>query len=299
MNVIFGRKFGAGPWGVVPAVLLIVACAMQPVQMKIEGVDPPLAAETILESATGRTITFEQLVDKLAQARVVYVGERHTSPRHHQIQLQVIQALVARLQKVSVGMEMFDHTYQRRLDRWSAGQMQWDHFLQQTHWYANWKFDANLYKDILIYIRDNNLPLVGLNIPFHLPSKIGVGGLESLREAERNYLPRRIDTTHAGHRAYLQKIFKMHKIKGRYEFENFYAAQCAWEEGMAENISQHLRRNIMVVLAGNGHIIRKFGIPQRAHKRTGASYLTLYLATPTMEVARGDGDFIWVAPHTS
>ena len=89
---------------------------MKPAQLIVEGFDQPLAEETILDSAEAQTVTFDQLMDQLAQVRVVYVGERHTSPRHHQIQLQVIRALVERGHQVSVAMEMFDHTYQERLE---------------------------------------------------------------------------------------------------------------------------------------------------------------------------------------
>ena len=267
---------------------------MKPAQLQIDGIAQPLAVDTILDTASGATLSFDQLMDQLVPARIIYVGERHTSASHHDIQLRVIRALVARKHNVSVGMEMFDHTYQPRLDQWSKGELGYDDFLKQTHWYANWKFNDALYKDILLYIRDNQIKLVGLNIPFHLPPKIAIGGLDSLTSAERSLLPDTIDTTRAEHRSYLEDIFKMHTIKGRKDFDNFYAAQCAWEDGMASRIAENLGDGTMVVIVGNGHIIRHFGIPDRAFDRTGAPFRTIYLATPGMDVSRQDSDFIWV-----
>jgi len=269
---------------------------MKPALFKIEGIDTPLAAGTIVDSRNGQSITFDQLIQQLAQVRVVYVGERHTDRSHHEIQLRIVRALVEKGLNIRVGMEMFDHTYQPVLDQWSSGGLEWETFLKKCHWYANWKFDDSLYKDILVYIQERHLKLIGLNIPFCIPPKIAVGGLESLSAYDRAQLPKEIDTTQPEHRAYVEEIFKMHQMKGRDDFENFYAAQCAWEDGMAQAIADNLDQATMVVLAGNGHIIRKFGIPDRAFKRSQAPFRTVYLATPPMPVSLTDGDFIWVSP---
>jgi hypothetical protein len=52
----------------------------------------------------------------------------------------------------------------------------------------------------------------------------------------------------------------------------------------------------MVVLAGNGHIQFKYGIPDRAYNRTGASFRTIYPA-PAGDVVELDiADYIWVTP---
>ena len=276
--------------------LIFVACAMKPDMLKIEGIEKSLVAGDILDAESGELINFDQLLGKLEKIRIIYVGERHTSREHHRIQLEIVKALSERGKQIRVGMEMFDHTYQPRLNQWTAGGLQWEDFLMQVHWYANWKFDDTLYKELLIYLKDREIPLVGLNIPFYLSARIAVGGLENLSKADRKLLPAKIDTTIADHRTYVEEIFNMHKMKGRDDFNNFYAAQCAWEDGMAQAVADNLADETMVVIAGNGHIIRKFGIPNRAFARTGAAFRTIYLVTPGMTVSPKDGDFIWVTP---
>jgi uncharacterized iron-regulated protein len=276
-------------------VIILGACTMKPPQIKVEGIEPPLAAGDILDCSQGKAISFEKLIQKLAQVRVVYVGEQHTSRNDHEVQLRITRALVERGENVRVGMEMFDHTYAAVLDKWSAGDLDWKTFLKKTHWYANWKYDDSLYRDILEYIQKQHLKLIGLNIPFWIPSKIAVGGLDSLSTYERAQLPKDIDTTRTEHRAYLEKIYAMHHLKGRKDFEDFYAAQCAWEDGMAQSVADNLDKSVMVVLAGNGHIKRKFGIPDRAFKRTRAPYATVYQATLGATLSREDADFIWIA----
>ena len=279
------------------AILMIGGCTMKPPQIKVEGIDHPLPAGAILDSAQGKTISFQQMIQRLTRVRVVYVGEQHTDPSHHEAQLRIIRALVDNGGNVRVGMEMFDHTYAAVLDQWSTGDLDWKTFLKKTHWYANWKYDDTLYRDILAFIKERHLKLIGLNIPFWIPPKIAVGGLDSLSAYERAQLPQNIDTTQPEHRAYLEKIYAMHHMKGRKDFEDFYAAQCAWEDGMAQTVADNLDKANMVVLAGNGHIQRKFGIPDRAFKRTRAPFATVYLAPPGAHpLSRKDADFIWITP---
>lgn len=270
------------------------ACTMKPAQLKIEGLEQPLEIGTIYDTAQAGAIDFDTLIQRLASARVIYVGELHTATAHHQIQLKIIKAMVESGRKIRVGMEMFAHTYQSRLNEWSAGKVDYDTFLKRTQWYANWNFDDALYKEILIYIKEKHLKLIGLNIPFHIPRKISVGGLDNLLPTDRALLPRKIDTTQAEHRAYVEEIYKAHHFKSRSDFENFYAAQCAWEDGMAQSIADNLDDETMVVIAGNGHIRRKYGIPNRAFERNRAPFATIYPVSPRQDVSLKDGDFIWV-----
>lgn len=267
--------------------------------LTLDGLQGPVSEGTIWDTNSDQAVNFNQLMDRLRHIRVLYIGERHNDPAHHRVQLEIIQALVDQGHRVRVGMEMFDRTYQDKLDRWTAGEYDWPAFLGQVHWYANWKFDDALYRDILIFARNNDLRIVGLNIPFWLPPKIATGGLDSLSVVDRNHLPTHIDTSVPGHRAYLEKIFSMHRLKGRDNFDFFYEAQCAWEDGMAQAVADNLADGIMVVLAGNGHIQSKFGIPDRAFARTSAAFKTIYLASPGDTIKRHTADFIWAVSSAS
>lgn len=277
-------------------------CAVTPKTLAIKDRPIRLTADTILETATAAMISREQLYGQLNDVQVVYVGESHTNPAHHAIQLSVIKALAQSEPNLTIGMEMFDRTYQPVLDRWSAGELDEETFLRLTHWYANWRYDFGLYRDILDYAKEKRLRIIALNIPFCLPGKIAVGGLASLSEADRRLLPRHIDTSNSAHRAYLENIYKMHAtmstIRGRDNFEFFYEAQCAWEDGMAEMVAANVGVGKMVVLAGNGHIIKKFGIPDRAFARVAAPFKTIYLASVGDEAELDWADYLWATADT-
>jgi uncharacterized iron-regulated protein len=267
-------------------------CAMP---HKPKGDQPPAAAPgagVLVSGRAGAAVSWDEMMADLQTVRVVYVGEKHTSVAHHAVQLRVIRELHARDPRLAVGMEMFDRSYQAALDPWSAGGMDEEAFLRSTHWYANWRFDFALYRDILEYVKSARLRLVALNLPFNIPPKIRVGGIEHLSAYEKGFLPAQIDTTIAAHREFAQKIFSMHDFKTGVKFEDFYLAQCVWEEVMAASVADLLGADRMVVLAGNGHIQFNYGIPERAFRRNGVPYRTIYQASAGEEVDPSIADYI-------
>ncbi|MDM8539954.1 ChaN family lipoprotein [Desulfococcaceae bacterium HSG9] len=278
-------------------ILFIWGCMTTPKQLKIKDTSLTFPAGTIINLQNRQTLSFEELSDILEKTRVIYIGENHADPSHHQVQLQIIQALFKRHPDLTVGMEMFDQTYQPILKRWSAGELEQDVFLQKTHWYANWRHRYSLYSDILDFIKEKHIRLIGLNIPFHLPRKISIGGSDSLSPEEKKHLPQHINTTDPDHRAYLKKIFSHHRIPGRTNFEYFYEAQCVWEDVMAEAIARHQSDSPMIILVGNGHIVHKYGVPNRAYNRTQTPFKTIYLASVGTEIDPSVADFAWVTPE--
>jgi uncharacterized iron-regulated protein len=285
------------------------ACALVPEKHTVKYSSKPFIKGRIISAESGKPVTYQTLLEDLSSIRVVYIGEQHTNPVHHEIQLSIIRSLFQNYPDTSVGMEMFARPYQTILDQWSRGDLGRKTFLEKTHWYANWKFDYQLYSDILDFIKKNQVKLVALNIPFDLPAKIRVGGIENLFESDKIYLPQSVDTSNPAHRGYLKKIFRMHHGPGMSNFEFFYTAQCVWEDAMAEAVADHLKergpndgnpnRGKMIVLTGNGHIIHKFGIPDRAFKRTGASFRTIYLGPAPDSADSSIADYLWIPPKNS
>jgi uncharacterized iron-regulated protein len=280
---------------------LMWGCTVAPKRLFIKDLSTSFDAETIISTKTGEAVSFDELMADLAGVRVIYVGEQHSDPVHHRIQLDIIKAVYQTDPDIVVGMEMFDHTYQHILDLWSAGELDQKTFLQKVHWYANWKWDFELYKDILEFIKQEKIRLVGLNVPFHIPSKIALGGIENLLDDDRKHIPPNIDTSIDAHRAYVEKIYNHHRATKMDSFDFFYEAQCAWEDTMAASVALNMKDDRMIVIAGNGHIIRKFGIPDRTFRQTGADFRTVYPATAGNEVESDYADYIWVTsrekPH--
>ncbi len=275
---------------------MLSGCGVSKKVLTIQGYPQGFEAGTIISARTGLPLTFEALIDDLRDVRVVYVGENHTNPYHHQIQLNIIQALAERGTGLAVGMEMIDRPYQPVLDEWSSGRLETDELIKRTHWYSNWRYPFKLYADIFEFIKSKKIRLIALNLPFHIPPKIRIGGISSVLGCDSKYLPEHLDTSVSDHRAYIGEVFIQHHGRVKDNFEYFYEAQCAWEDGMAEAIAGHLQEAMMVILVGNGHIFRKFGVPDRAFKRTRASFRTIYLAPGGTELTSDVADYLWVTP---
>lgn len=275
-------------------VILGCGCAVPAKKTFVESQNTAYGAGTLLSGKTGNPVSYSEMLADLDQAQVIYIGENHTDKAHHAIQQQIIQDISALEPDTAVGVEMIDRTYQPVLDQWSKGGLSNQQFIEKTHWYANWRYDFDLYRSIFETVKERCLRLVGLNIPFHIPPKIAVGGIDNLLPEDAGHLPQTLTLSDPDHRAYVENIFNIHQIKGRENFSYFYAAQCAWEDGMAESVSRNLKEGKMIVLAGNGHIIKKFGIPNRAFSRTRAPFRTLYLAPVGSAVELSYGDYLWI-----
>jgi len=275
---------------------MMLGCTMTSEKLVIKDISKSFVEDSIISANKATTVSFEDLLTDLSKARIIYVGERHTNRAHHQIQLRVIRNLFQKNPNISVGMEMFDHSYQHVLDLWSAGKLDQKTFLKKVHWYANWKYDFKLYSDIFTFIKEKQIKLVGINIPFHIPPKISIDGITSLSDDEKKHLPKKINISNTAHRAYIDRVFKQHNVKGRDNFDNFYMAQCVWEDSMAESIALNLKKDMMVVLTGNGHIVHKFGIPDRAFNRTNVPFRTIYPVSAGRSAELSFADYIWVTP---
>lgn len=276
---------------------IVSGCAAPSPKLTLIDIQQTFPPDTILSTELKQEISYETLMKKLNHVKVIYIGEKHSDKNHHDIQLKIIKSMYEKNPSMCVGMEMFDRTYQQVLDQWSSGQLEETEFLKKTHWYANWRYPFDLYRDILVFIMKKNIALVGLNIPFHIPPKIAVGGLENLLEYDQNFLPATINTHIEPHRQYVEKFFEGHMTRGRENFDTFYQAQCVWEDTMAETVSTHLCDGPMVVLVGNGHIIYKFGIPDRAYQLLPVPFKTIYLAPVGTSAELDYADYLWATPE--
>jgi len=242
---IIKSRFHLRAWLLWVFIMILGGCAGSVPRLHLAGTDMSFQEGTIISTQKRSPVTFSEMISDLRTVSVIYIGETHTDPLHHDIQLRIIRALFRETPDLAVGMEMFDQSYQPVLIQWSKGILDKDTFLRKVHWYANWRYNFDLYASIMEFIQSNRLPLFGLNIPFHIPPRIAVGGLENLSHADREFIPEKIDTTNSAHRAYLEKIFKHHRLKGRDRFDDFYMTQCVWEETMAETIARHLKKGKM------------------------------------------------------
>ncbi|KJR98410.1 MAG: hypothetical protein VR65_20510 [Desulfobulbaceae bacterium BRH_c16a] len=219
--------------------------------------------------------SFDRIVDKLAEARVIYIGETHTSSADHLLQLRIIEALYRKNPQLAIGMEMFPAAAQPVLDRYTLGHEQLDEriFLKESDYFNVWRYDYRYYRDILNFAKNFRLPVVGLNLDRQIVSEVfRAGGTDSLSPEIRASLPQDRDLDLEGYIDRLSEIHTVH-IEGNHgsgAASGFIQAQALWDETMAQNIARFLAENPgyqMVVLAGTQHTRKDSGIPPRVARR--------------------------------
>ncbi len=134
-------------------------------------------------NATTSLSSFEQIVDKLAGNRVIYVGEDHTSYADHLLQLRIIEALYDKNPRIAIGMEMFPSSSQPALDKYTLSGKEVDErtFLRESDYFNVWSFDYRYFQDILLFARKMHLPVIGLNLDRRIVSEVfRTGGTDSL-----------------------------------------------------------------------------------------------------------------------
>ncbi len=222
-----------------------------------------------------------KLVEKLADKRVVYVGETHDRYEDHLNQLAIIRGLHERNPNLAIGMEFFQQPFQAVLDQYVAGQITEEDLLARTEYFDRWRFDYRLYQPIMRFARENRIPVIALNLPSEITKKVGDGGLAALSDEQRAQVPADLDRGDEGYRNRLRQVYQHHPKSTESDFERFFEVQLLWDEGMAERAASFLRQNPgkrLVVLAGSGHLESGEGIPKRLKRR---------LAVPSAVVLNG------------
>jgi uncharacterized iron-regulated protein len=214
------------------------------------------------------------IIPRLADNRVVFVGEAHTDYAHHLNQLAIIRGLHERRPDLAIGMEYFQQPFQEYLDEYGAGKITETGLLAKTEYFKRWGYDFRLYEPMLKYARDSGIPLVALNVPSEIVQKVARSGLAGLTEKERAEIPQDLDRSSSSYRDFLQSVFKDHPHASGASFEFFYEAQLLWDEGMAARAARYLEDHptrTLVVLAGMDHVQYGFGVPDRLTRRIQVS----------------------------
>jgi uncharacterized iron-regulated protein len=242
------------------------------------------------------------IIPRLAEKRVIFIGETHDHYQDHLAQLEIIRGLHARDADLVIGVEYFQARFQQALDAYIAGQSNEKQLLRKTEYFERWRFDYRLYRPIMQYARAQGIPVIALNIPTEISQKVARSGIDSLSRSEKTQIPQEIDRSDTAYRERLRAVFNAHEERAAApgSFDYFVEAQLLWDEAMAETAATYLQRHPqrpMVILAGNGHLLYGSGIPRRLLRRIAVDSAIVLNANgiddPTM------ADFLLLPPPAS
>ena len=251
-----------------PALALAAGIAWTPVAVPVPRgvpIGPAPAARAVFDSS-GAARTWEEALDDLATARVVAVGETHDDAGHHKLQAEVLTALAARTPKLAVAFEMVGYEDQATLDAFMSGALSEADF--SSWWKANWGFDFALYKPIFDAAKAAGVPAYGLNAPRDVIKSVSKKGLSGLTPTERTRIPSSIaESSDARYRDYVHEAVSGHGAPPA-SVGRMIQAMAVWNETMGEQIAIHAAEGrVVLVIAGQGHMLYKAGILESAARR--------------------------------
>ena len=231
--------------------------------------------EEILGAEVSHALSISDVIEKVSGKSIVYVGESHDKYEDHFVQLKIIRELHKKNKNIAIGMEMFQKPFQKVMNEYIAGIIDEKTFLKKSEYFKHWGYDYELYREILLYARENKIPVIALNVRGGITSKVFEGGISSLSKEESKELPEYIDLSNAKYRERLRQEFGKHNNFEKQNFDFFCEAQVIWDESMAQSINEFIQKKPgyqVIVLAGEGHVAFREGIPERAWRLNKKEY---------------------------
>ncbi len=258
----------------------------------------------IVRASDGRTVDVPTMVRELAEADVVFLGEEHDNDVAHALQLETTRLLLEQRGALALSLEMFESDVQGLLDRYLAGEVTEEQFLQKARPWGNYR---QHYRAAVELMREGGWAVLAANVPRPLASKVSRQGVQALRDAP--YMPMRVDIERG---RYFERFAAVMRGMGgdpsNEGLDLWYQAQCVKDDAMAQSIAHWIGRGgadppLVVHWCGKFHSDERLGTVERLRWR--ASDLDLRVVTtisgpdrerePT-EAERARADFLWFVP---
>jgi uncharacterized iron-regulated protein len=239
----------------------------------------------IRELASGRTLTPQELVERLAAAPRVLVGEQHDNPDHHALQLWLLRQLAAQRSQGSLLLEMLNPDQQAKVDAAQAdsraGQAPADPY-QALSWQSSW--DWSVYGALVTYALRQPYPLLSANLDRAQIMQI---------YKQRPTLSGEASTTRQVQATLLDDIRESHcGLLPEAQMPAMLAVQQQRDRRMAERLLA--APTPALLLAGAFHVRKDLGVPLHLKDLgAGEGNAVLVLAEVGKTVSADSADYVW------
>ncbi len=244
--------------------------------------------EMWLDLYTGEPVCFEEMLDDLTQAEIVFLGERHTVSRHHEWQFKVVDALAEKGKKLVLGIEMMEKRFQPQLDQYCQGAIDFEELAQATEWSENWG-NYEDYKKVVESARNAGAMILALNADANVVRTIGRKGLDALTSEERSTLPDDLKQEDAPYYNFLKMQLMVHARVTEENLRNIFTAQISRDATMAETMADYLKSPAGkdrqgIILCGSGHCSYGMGTASRLQDRLPDAKMRILIMSESGDV---------------
>lgn len=219
----------------------------------------------------GEPVPYEEVLGDLVQVHAIYLGERHTLQRHHQMQEKILADLAQKGLSLVVGLEQMESSQQPQLDRYNQGEMDFEQLAEATAWSKRWT-NYQQYRPILETARKWKAPIIALNAKSETIRQVArSGGIERLAPEVRKELPAKMQLQDPPYEKLLSLQMMVHAAAMPQTLRPMIEAQIARDETMAAVLAALLdskqgRGRTVLVLCGAGHVAYSLGLPERVRR---------------------------------
>jgi uncharacterized iron-regulated protein len=220
----------------------------------------------------GEPLRYEDVLDDLAGAGVVYLGEFHTLAEHHAVQERVLTDLAKRGKPLVLSMEQLESPQQPAVDRYNRGEINFEQLAEAVNWPKSWG-NYRQYKPLVEAAHKFKIPVLALNArAATIHQVMAGGGIDRLDAKLRGELPKDVQTDDPLYGKLLTLHLMVHMAASPNMLRPWIEAQIARDEAMAATLCAFLkseagRGRAAVVVCGNGHISYGLGTPARVRRR--------------------------------
>lgn len=274
----------------------------------------------IIETATGRPVSIDQMMDRIRQQEVVYLGEEHHNRFHIEDALVLLNRLTSESRRPVLAMEMFGWDGQALIDRYVEGEeLSRQEFLDQVGWQQNWGGPFENYEPLVSYAKTRHLHLAALNPPKQLVRSVARNGLDQTRRepdwARWGLHEETIIDDPPYRERIVQQLRACHDGGPDQLYESMYEASMVRDEGMARTVVSLVESiraakdplaGPVVSYTGGGHIQYNLPIPKRVARRLSQDVrqVSIYMTSfergrlhDLQEMIEGRiADYIWLTP---
>ncbi len=238
------------------AVLLLGGCAPRAVRAAAPAAPEPIGAlrreargVTILRGDGTGPVPWDEVVDDLADADVVLMGEVHQHPLGNAVQQQLFEDVLTLNPRTVLSMEFYERDQQAALDDYLGGVTDRKGFMKAADRNAN--NDAPAHARLIDACREARRPVVASNAPrryVRLARTEGFARLSQMTREQQRLFAIPLTTPKGAYRdRFVEAMGDMATHGGEGMIEGFLRSQTVWDATMAQSIVEGLDRGSPVV----------------------------------------------------
>jgi uncharacterized iron-regulated protein len=225
-----------------------------------------------LDLVSGEEVDESDVLEDLAGAGVIYVGEMHTIARHHAIQLGLLQGVFARGVPLVLCMEQLEARDQPIVDRYNRRELDFAGLAREMKWADKWRNYPD-YQLLCDFAQQHGIPLRALNAPADVVRAVSrAGGVAKLSAEQRAQLPADLVVEDFIYERLINLQMTVHMAADAAKLRPMFEAQMTRDEVMGTNIVAARKagggkpRTAFVVL-GAGHVHYGLGTAASVRRR--------------------------------